>query len=217
MKSHHSLTPYRKIISKWIIDILKVLEDNIGRIFSDINCSNIFFHLSPNIVVIEITKWACLNSKTFVQHRIGSNKQNEKTTYKMEEYVYKWYVQQGICLQLWVQLNCSVFATPWTPAYQASLSFTIAQSLLKLMSIGSVMPLNHHILCCPLLLLPSIFPSRGVFSSESALSISCPKYWSFSFSISPSNEYSGLISFKIVKFYFLAVQGTLRSLVQHHS
>ena len=89
MKSHHSLTPYRKIISKWIIDILKVLEDNIGRIFSDINCSNIFFHLSPNIVVIEITKWACLNSKTFVQHRIGSNKQNEKTTYKMEEYVYK--------------------------------------------------------------------------------------------------------------------------------
>ena len=89
------------------------------------------------------------------------------------------------------------FVTPWTAARQASLSFTISQSLLKFMSVELVMPSNHLILCHPLLLLPSIFPSIRVFSSESALCISWPKYWSFSFSISPSNEYSGLISFRI--------------------
>ena len=107
--------------------------------------------------------------------------------------------------------------TPWTAAYQASLSFTISQSLLKLMSIESVMPSNHLMLCCPLLLLPSIFPSIKVFSNESALHIRWPKYWSFSFSISPSTEYSGLISFRIDWFDLLAVQGTLKSLLQHHS
>ena len=95
-------------------------------------------------------------------------------------------------------LNCvQLFAIPWTAAYQASLSFTISWSLLKLMSIGSVMPSNHLILCHPLLLLPSVFPSIRVFSSESVLHIRWPKYCSFSFSLSPSNEYSGLISFKI--------------------
>ena len=99
---------------------------------------------------------------------------------------------------------------------QASLSFTISQSLLKLLSIESVMPYNYLIFCCPLLLLPSIFPRIRVFSSESALHIKWPKYWRFSFSISPSNEYSGLISFKIDWFDLLAVQGTLNSL-QHHS
>ena len=95
-----------------------------------------------------------------------------------------------------------LFATPWTAALQASLSFTISQSLLKLMSIESVMPSNHLILCCPLLLLPSIFPSIKVFSKESAFLIRWPKYWSFSFSISPSNEYSGLISYSIDCFEF---------------
>ena len=105
---------------------------------------------------------------------------------------------------------------PWTAAYQASLSFTISQSLLKLISIESMMPSNNLILCCPLLLLPSIFPSIRVFSNESALHIRWPKYWSFSF-ISPSNEYSGLISFKIDWFDLLAVQGTLKSLLQHHN
>ena len=99
---------------------------------------------------------------------------------------------------------------------QASLSFTITQSLLKLMSIESVMPSNHLILCCPLLLLPSIFPSIRVFSNESALHIR-PKYWSFSFSISPLNEYSELISFRIDWFDLFAVQGTLKSLFQHHN
>jgi len=113
--------------------------------------------------------------------------------------------------------NVQLFATPWTAALQASLSFTISQSLLKLMSIESVMPSNHLILCCPLLLLPSIFPSIRVFSNESVLPIKWPKYWSFSFSISPSNEYSGLIYFRMDWFDFLAVQGTLKPLLQHHS
>ena len=104
-----------------------------------------------------------------------------------------------------------LFATPWTAACQASLSITNSQSLLKLMSIQSVIPANHLILCHPLLLLPSIFPSIRVFSSESVLHIKWPKYWSFSFSISTSNEYSGLISFRIDWFDLLAVQGTLKS------
>ena len=109
-----------------------------------------------------------------------------------------------------------LFVTPWTAACQASLSITNSQSLLKLMSIKSVMPSNHLILCHPLLL-PSIFPSIRVFSNESVLHIKWPNYWSFSFSISPSNEYSGLISFRIDWFNILPVQGTLKSLLQHHS
>ena len=110
-----------------------------------------------------------------------------------------------------------LFVTPWTAAHQASLSITNSQSLLKLLSIELVMPSNHLILCRPLLLPPSIFPSIRVFSNESVLCIRWPKYWSFSFSISPSSGYSGLISFKIDWFYLLAVQGTLKSLLQHHS
>ena len=111
----------------------------------------------------------------------------------------------------------SNFVNPWTAAHQAFLSFTITQSLLKLMSIELMMPSNHHILCHPFLFLPSIFPSIRVFSNELALHIRCPNYWHFSFSISPSNEYSGLISFRIVWLYLLTVQGTLKSLLQHHS
>ena len=107
--------------------------------------------------------------------------------------------------------------TPWTAACQASLSITNSHSLLKLMSVESTMPSNHLILCHPLLVLPSIFPSITVFSKESVLRIRWPKYWSFSFSLSPSNEYSGLISFRIDWFDLLAVQGILRSLLQHHS
>ena len=109
------------------------------------------------------------------------------------------------------------FETPWTAARQASLSITNSRSLLKLMSIKSVMPSNHFILCHPLPLLPSIFPSIRVFSKESVLRIKNPKYWCFSFSISPSNEYSGLIFFRIDWLELLAVQGTLKSLLQHHS
>ena len=107
--------------------------------------------------------------------------------------------------------------TPWTTACQASLSSTISWCLLKLTFIESVMTSNHLILCCPVLLLPSVFPSIRVFSNESAFPIRWPKYWSFSFSISPSNEYSQLISFRIDGFDLLAVQGTLNSLLQHYS
>ena len=110
-----------------------------------------------------------------------------------------------------------LFVTPWIVAHQAFLSITNSWSLLKLMSIESVMPSNHLILCCPLLLRPSIFPSIRVFSNESALQIRWPKYWSFSFNISLSNEHPGLISFRMDWLDHLAVQGTLKSLLQHHS
>ena len=110
-----------------------------------------------------------------------------------------------------------LFVTPWTVACQASLSITKSWSLLKLMPIESVIPSNHLILCHPLLLLPSIFPSIRVFSNESVLHIRWPKSWSFSFNVIPSNEYSGMISFRIDWLDLLAVQGTLKSLLQHHS
>ena len=113
--------------------------------------------------------------------------------------------------------HVQLFATPWTAARQASLSITNSQSLLKPMSIESVMPSNHLILCRPLLLLPPIPPSIRVFSNESTLRIRWPKYWSFSFNISPSNEHTGLISFRMDWLDLLAVQGTLKSLLQHHS
>ena len=115
-----------------------------------------------------------------------------------------------------VTQSCLTLYHPWTAAHQAFLSFTISWSLLKLMSIEFIMPSNHLILCHPLLL-PSIFPSIRVFPNESVLHIRWPKYWSFSFSISPSNEYSGLISFRMDWFDLLSVQGTLKSLLQHHS
>ena len=130
--------------------------------------------------------------------------------------------------ELWIDLETVIssvqlfsriqlFVTPWTVACQASLSITNSWNLLKLMSIESVMPSNHLILFHPLLLLPSFFPSIRVFSNESVLRIRWPKYWSFSFSISPSNEYSGLISFRMDWLDLLAVQGTLKSLLQPHS
>ena len=110
-----------------------------------------------------------------------------------------------------------LFVTPWTAARQASLSNTSSRSLLKLMSIESMMPSNHLVLCHPLVLLPSVFPSMGVFSNELALRIRWPKYWSFSFSISPSNKYSGLISCRMDWLDLLAIQGTLKTLLQHHT
>ena len=112
---------------------------------------------------------------------------------------------------------CLTLCDPWTAAHQASLSTTSSRSLLRLTSIESVMPPNHLILCHPLLLPPSVFPSIRVFSNESVLWIRWPKFWSFTFSTSPSNEYSGLISFRMDWLDLLAVQGTLRSLLQHHS
>ena len=127
-----------------------------------------------------------------------------------QRYTFKTF---GVQLLSYVRL----FVTPWTSAHQASLSLTISWSFLKLMSIESVMPSNHLILCCLLLLLRSIFPSIRVFSNESALLIRWPRYQSFSFSISPFDEYSGLVSFRINWFGLLAVQGTLKSFFQHHS
>ena len=130
-----------------------------------------------------------------------------------------WHSLLLLCLIIIVQLLSPVwlFVTSWTAARQASLSLTISLSLFKLMSIEWVMPCNYLILCLPLLLLPSVFPSIRVFSNKSALHIRWPKYWSFSFSTSPSNEYSGLISFRIDWFDSLVVQGTLKNLLQHHS
>ena len=113
--------------------------------------------------------------------------------------------------------HIQLFATPWTTACQASLSITNSRSSLRLVSVELLMSSNHLILCCPLLLPPSNFPSIRVFSNESVLHIRWPKYWSISFSISPSNEYSGLISFRMDWLDILAVQGTLKSLFQHHS
>ena len=126
----------------------------------------------------------------------------------------------GLPAFLPVQFSLSVVshsATPWTAARQASLSITNSQSLLTLTSIESVMPSNHLILCRPLLLLPSIFPGIRVFSNESVRHIKWPKYWGFSFNISPTDEYSGLISFRMNWLDLLAVQGILKSLLQHHS
>ena len=123
-----------------------------------------------------------------------------------------------LCLSSVQSLSCvRLFVTPWTEACQASLSITNYWNLFKLMSLELVMPSSQLILCRPLLLLPSIFPSIRVFSNESVLYIRWPKYWSFSFSISPSNEYSGLISFRMDWFVLLSLQGTLKSLLQHHS
>jgi len=113
--------------------------------------------------------------------------------------------------------HVQLFATPWSAAHQASLSFTISQSLLKLISIVSVMPPNHLVICHPFLLLSSIFPRIRVFSNKSSHHIRWPKYWSFSFNVSPFSEYSGLISFRIDWFDLLEVQGTLKSLLQHHN
>ena len=128
-----------------------------------------------------------------------------------------WIFDQGTSQLVQRLSRVRLFATPWAAACQASLSITNSRSLLKLMPIESVMPSNHLILCHPLLLLTSIFPSIRVFSNESVLCTRWPKYWSFSFSISPSNEYSGLSSLRMDWLDLLAVQGTFKSLLQHHS
>ena len=127
------------------------------------------------------------------------------------------YIPLDVLSSVQLFSHAQLFVTPWTAACQASLSTTNSWSLLKLMSIESVMPSSHLIICHPLLLLPSIFPSIRVFSIESVFHIRWPNYWSFSFSISPSNEYSGLISFRMDWLDLPAVQGTLESLLQHHS
>ena len=130
---------------------------------------------------------------------------------------YKVKVFMILCCCCSVTQSVQLFAAPWTAAHHASLSFTVSRSLLRLLSVESLVPSSHLILCCPLLLLPSVFPSIRVFFSELAIHIRWPKYWSFSFTINSSNEYSGLISFRMDKFDHLAVWGTLKRLLQHHS
>ena len=141
----------------------------------------------------------------------------EKKRNIKKDFFLSWNVYSLIAVVV-QSLSCVwLFVIPWTATHLASLSFTISWSLLKFMSIGSVMPSSHLILYCPLLLLPSVFPSIRVFSNELALSIRWPNYWSFICSISLSNEYSGLISFKMDWFDLVAVRGTLKSLLQYHS
>ena len=150
---------------------------------------------------------------------------NHQTSREFPDLSFKQESKNVLCVYISnfkkiVQFSQSVvltFATPWTAASQASLSILNSWSLLKLMSVELAMPSNHLILCCPLPVPPSVFPSIRVFSSESVLPMRWPKYWSFSFSISPSNQYSGLISFRMDWLDLLAVHGTLKSLLQHHS
>ena len=164
-------------------------------------------------------RWRMLTLPQFVSDRYSGCSYADTSLFLFSRYFFS-----GFETNDWVELCfcCSLshvwlFAAPWTATCQASLFFTISWSLLKLMSIESMMPSKDIILCCSLLLLPSVFPSIRVFSKESGLCIRWPQYWSFSFSISPSNEYSGLISFRIDWFDLLAVQETLKSLLQHHS
>ena len=180
---------------------------------------------------LEVQNEAGQRLKLLPRKHTGDSKHPLSTTQEMTLHmdITRWSISKHnnyvLCSRRWkssissVQLLSRVWlvATPWTTARQASLSITNSQRLLKLMSIESVMPSNHLTLCRPLLLLPSIFPSIRVFSSESVLCIRGPKYWSFNFNISPSSEYSQLISFRMHWLDLLAVQGTFKSLPQHHS
>ena len=163
-------------------------------------CPNWRVHTPQWDILLDVTKILCATTKTPLNQIHKQTLKNETTSSP---------VQSLSCVRL--------FATPWIAACQASLSITNSRSSPKLMSVESVMPSNHLILCRPLLHLPSIFPSIRVFSNESVLFIRWPKYWSFSFSISPFNKYLGLIAFRMDWLDLLAVQGTLKSLLQHHS
>ena len=174
-----------------------LLRDRTPRDGVTLPISSFFAHLSPI-------------SQTFPLFPSGK----EFPSWKLEDQVYQASIRLSSVQAL---SRVWLFATPWTTALQASLSFTISRSPPKLMSIESLMPSNHLILCHLLLLLPSIFPNIRVFSNESALPMRWPNYWSFSFSISPSNEHPGLISFRMDWLDLFAVQGTLKSLLQNHS
>ena len=187
------------------MDTVKFLEENIGKTLFDINHNKMFSDLPPTAMKTKINKWGLIQLKS---------------VYREKETVNKLKIQTSAQYQ-----NCSVpslshvrvFETQWAAECQDSLSITNSLSLLKLVAIESVMPSNHLILCPSLLLPPSIFPSiRVFFSNELGLCIRWPKYWSFTFNVSPSNEYSGLVSFRMDWFDLLAVQGTLKSLLQHH-
>ena len=190
----------------------------------------VYVWLSPFDVHLKLSQHCLLISCIPIQNKkLGGKKEYAggfQSPYTFIHQLFKFFWPGFYLLQLLILLQYStvqslshvqLFETPWTSARQASLSINSSRSLLKLMSIQLVMPSNHLILCCPLLLLSSNFHSIRVFSKESVLRIRWPKYWSFSFSISPSNEYSGFISFRIDWLDSLSVQGTLKSLLQHHS
>ena len=191
-------------------------------IISPTNFNIYWWFLSAKIIAMMFVKWWLFVS-LFIPPLLTEILCKEKLSFSI--YLFKHL--SNMCLDFSINMDLFVivqslshvwiFATPWTAARQASPSFTISQSLLKLICIESVMPSNHLILYYPFLILPSIFPSIRVFSNESALPTSWPKFWSFSFSIRPFNEYSGLISFRMDWLDLLAVQGTLKSLLQHHS
>ena len=170
-----------------------------------------------NIYVLYLNKenWSVINFETHSVLRAAFFKLGKANNSAAASWscIFWTFPYERVAPSLWVQF----FATPWTVAHQASLSITNFWSLPKLVSVESVMPSSHLILCCPLFLLPSVFPSIRIFSNESVLHISWLKYWSFSFTVSPSIEYSGLISFSMDWLDFLAVQGTLKSLLQQHS
>ena len=174
--------------------------------------------LSIGILQARIMEWvASLFSKGFSQPRDQTQLFPLQVDSLPSESQGKSYKYKSVNQSVQSLSHVWCFATPWTATGQASLSITNSRSLLKRMLIALMMPSNHLILCHPLLLLPLVFLSIRVFSNESVLHIRWPKYWSFSFSISPSNEYSGLISFRMDWLDFLAIQGTLKSLLQHHS
>ena len=163
----------------------------------------------PYMTSLELTLWRMVRS--WKHYLLDQGQQNDSQYHHLFNIVFEVFSSVQ-------SVSCICFPeTPWTAACRASLSITNSWSLLKLISIKLVMPSNHLIICHPLLLPPSIFPSIRVFSNESALLIRWPEYWSFSFSISPSNEHSGLISFRMDWLDLLTVQGTLKSLLQHHS
>ena len=181
---------------------------------------NLHLIFPPYLIFAKISKNVCDCWRIFMMADLKSLSHNSSIWFLMvfvDFYSHEYFNFPLILVSVQSLSRVWLFVTAWTAARQASLSITYSRSWLKLMSIESVMPSNHLILCHPLLLLPAIFPSIRVFSNESILRIRWPKYWSFSFSVSPFNEYSGLISFRMDWLALLAVQRTLKSLLQHHS
>ena len=217
LRHHGSLRhPPGWILIELVDDFIILVQNLLFVLIFDLAFKSVIFSLCFHIECSEF-KWIS------IIHLVSSSSHMQVCPSKpLGPYVQPLLCSKSPCHFWWfssVQLlsHVQIFVTPWTAARQASLSITISWSPPKPMSIESVMPSNHLIFCCPLLLLPSIFPSIRVFSNDSVLCIRWPKYWSFSFSISPSNEHPGLISFRMDWLDLLAVQGILKSLLQYHT
>ena len=204
------------VIRPFIFQLTKKVPHNFYW-FSHIIQSNIYNLQSTNLDFTHLCLLNILKHKFFVGSCLLTLRKGTQGEWISETFPYSSHPSKPSRLSVQLLSHVQLFAISWTAAHEASLSITNSWDLFKLMSIESVMLFNHLILCCPLLPPPSIFPSIKVFSSESVLYIRWPKYWSFSISISPSNEYSGLICFRVDWLDLLAVQGTLESLLQHHS